>query len=279
MNKYPEIPAVLTIAGSDSGGGAGIQTDLKTFSSLNVFGTSAITCITAQNPDKVNGIEQISPDMICLQIKTVCNYFHIAAAKTGMLYSSEIILAVSKTIAECKITKLVVDPVMIATSGARLLEKEAVGILCSELLPKAMVMTPNVPEAEILCGHNINSIDEIKTAAHEIGETFKTACVIKGGHLQAEIRGQESGDRSQESGDRGQKFDTENKVIDVLYNNGKITVFSLPRVDAVTTHGTGCVFSAALTAFLARGEQLTSAVKQAKEFVAETLKNISRGSK
>jgi len=252
------IPVVLTVAGSDSGGGAGIQADLKTFSALNVFGTSAITCVTAQNPGNVSGVEPVSADMVSGQIRAVCEWFPVAGAKTGMLYSGSIIHAVSKAVAECGITTLVVDPVMVATSGARLLREDALEILCSELLPTATVVTPNLFEAEILCGHGIESFDGLKTAAREISERFRTACVVKGGHLGPEIRGERS-----EAG---------NKVTDVLYVEGRTSVFSLQRVDMFETHGTGCTFSAALAAFLARGEVLEKAVGQAKGLVVEMLK-------
>ena len=259
------VPVALTIAGSDSGGGAGIQADLKTFAALSVFGTSAITCVTAQNPDKVSGIAAIDPDMVSLQIRTVCEGFPVKAAKTGMLYSAPIIRAVAKTIIECAIPALVVDPVMVATSGARLLREDAVEALCSDLVPRAAVITPNVSEAEILCGHSIVSFDELKAAAREIGEKFDVACVVKGGHLGIEDRGRRTEDRGRQKPD--------GEVVDVLFSDGKLTVFSSSRVDAVETHGTGCAFSAALTAFLARNRQPRDAVRLAKEFVAEALRS------
>jgi hydroxymethylpyrimidine kinase/phosphomethylpyrimidine kinase len=241
------LPVALTIAGSDSGGGAGIQADLKTFAALGVFGTSAITCITAQNPREVTGIYAVEADMVARQIRAVCEGFPVAAAKTGMLYSASIIRAVAAADVRQGIPVLVVDPVMVATSGARLLQPEAVDVLCSELLPQARVITPNLHEAEILCGHAIASVDALRGAAAEIGDRFDVACVVKGGHLPGE------------------------EVVDVLYDEGEEFVFTAPRVDAVESHGSGCAFSAAITACMARGMLLSDAVDRAKEFVRQAL--------
>jgi hydroxymethylpyrimidine/phosphomethylpyrimidine kinase len=240
---HRELKAALTIAGSDSGGGAGIQADLKTFSALGVFGTSVLTCITAQSPDEVKGIVPLEPDFVALQTKTVCNSFPIAAAKTGMLYSAEIIRVVADEDVHEGIPILVVDPVMVAASGARLLQADAIDALCEELLPQARIVTPNLHEAEILCGHSISSVDELRDAAREIGEHFDVACVAKGGHL---------------SGD---------EVVDVLYDEGEEYVFSTPRINTPETHGAGCAFSAALTALLASGRLLNDAVAMSKEYV------------
>jgi len=276
-----DVPVVMTIAGSDSGGGAGIQADLKTFSALGVFGTSAITCVTAQNPNRITRIKAIDPEMVSLQIKTVCEGFSVAAAKTGMLYSASIIRMVSRTLTDCDIPTLVVDPVMVATCGERLLRENAVEALCSDLFPKATIITPNVPEAEILCGHSIKSFDEMKAAAREIGEKFGTACVVKGGHLGNAERGTRSTECGMRNTKRGSEEDSELRVpsselgtrdvIDVLYDGGKLSVFSSKRVNAVETHGTGCAFSAALTACLAQGETLEHAVERAGKFVASAL--------
>ncbi|MFC1497661.1 bifunctional hydroxymethylpyrimidine kinase/phosphomethylpyrimidine kinase [Verrucomicrobiota bacterium] len=253
-------PSVLTIAGSDSCGGAGIQADLKTFSILNIVGTSAVTCVTAQNSDKIAGIEPVDPEMVSLQIKTVCESFSIAAAKTGMLYSASIIQAVSKTLAECGINTLVLDPVIISSSGTRLLQEDAIDILRSDFLSKATVITPNIPEAEFFCGDKIDSIEAMKSSAEKIGKEYGTACIIKGGHLGAEVRNQESGVRRQETEVSG------GEVTDVLWDGREVMEFSGPRVN-MSVHGTGCVFSAALTVFLAQGAELGWAVKQAKNFV------------
>lgn len=240
-------PAVLTIAGSDSGGGAGIQADLKTFTALDTFGTTALTCLTAQNPKGVHGISAVEPDMVIRQIRAVCESFPIKAAKTGMLYSAEIIHAVADEDVREGIPVLVVDPVMIAASGARLLQADAVDAMVSALLPKARVITPNLHEAEILCGHSIGSIDELRAAAREIGDQFDLACVVKGGQLHGD------------------------EVIDVLYDEGEEYVLTAPRIDAAESHGAGCTFSAALTAYLSRGELMHEAVSKAKHFVYQAL--------
>jgi hydroxymethylpyrimidine kinase/phosphomethylpyrimidine kinase len=242
-----KLPVALTIAGSDSGGGAGIQADLKTFSALHVFGTSAITAVTAQNPARVTDIYPVSPNSIVEQIKAVCDGFAVSAAKTGMLFSAEIIRAVAKEDVREGIPILVVDPVMVTASGAQLLQKDAVEALCKELLPQARVVTPNVYEAEILSGHKITSLTELRDAAGEICELYDTACLVKGGHL---------------GGD---------EVTDVLFDEGEESVFTLPRVEGASTHGAGCAYSAAITAFLARGYLLKDAVFKAKEYVRQAL--------
>jgi hydroxymethylpyrimidine/phosphomethylpyrimidine kinase len=242
-------PVVLTIAGSDSGGGAGIQADLKTFSALNVYGTSAITCITAQNPMRVDGIAAIDPDMVTKQIQLICEAFPVSAAKTGMLYSAEIIRAVAAADISQGIPILVVDPVMVAASGARLLQADAIDAICEELLPQARVITPNLHEAEILVGHSISSVDELRKAAHLIGDKFDVACVAKGGNLGG------------------------SEVFDVLYDEGEEHIFKGPRVRVIQSHGAGCAFSAALTAYLAQGFLITEATEKAKQYVSDALAN------
>jgi hydroxymethylpyrimidine/phosphomethylpyrimidine kinase len=243
-----KTPVALTIGGSDSGGGAGIQADIKTFTALGCFGTSAITCITAQNPDEVTGIGAIQRRMVAKQIRAVASGFPVAAAKTGMLYSAGIIQAVAKAVKSNRIRVLVVDPVMIATSGASLLKDDAREILCRVLMPLATVVTPNLPEAEALWGHAIRSVVDLCEAARGIGKRFGVACVVKGGHLAG------------------------GQVVDVLFVGGRLHEFRGPRVAAKETHGTGCTFSAAVTAGLAHGLSLPNAVRQAKRFVAESLR-------
>lgn len=240
---------MLSIAGSDSGGGAGIQADVKTFSELETFGTTAITCVTAQNPDGVSGLEALSAELIHKQITAVCDHFPVAAAKTGMLYSADIVRLVAADDVREGIPILVVDPVMVAASGARLLQADAIEAIKEELLPQARVVTPNLHEAEILCGHSISSIDELREAAREIGDHFDVACVAKGGHLGGE------------------------EVVDVLYDEGEEHVFVAPRVQAQQTHGAGCTFSAALTAYLARKVLMHEAVRLSKEYVHKALEN------
>ena len=249
MQPANEYPVVMTVSGSDSGGGAGIQADLKVFAALDTFGASSVTCVTAQTPDEVVAIVPVDPDMVRQQIRTVCTSFPIRAAKTGMLFSADIIRAVAAADVRQGIPILVVDPVMVAASGGRLLEDDAVEALCNVLLPEARVVTPNLQEAEILWGHAITSVDNLKQSAREIGDRYDVACVVKGGHL----KGRE--------------------VVDVLYDEGEEHVFTAPRIDTDHTHGAGCVFSAALTAYLARGELMASAVAKAKDFVQSALTN------
>jgi hydroxymethylpyrimidine/phosphomethylpyrimidine kinase len=238
------VTIALTIAGSDSGGGAGIQADLKTFTAMGVFGTSAITCITAQNPDAVTGIEAVSPKLITAQIKAVTDGFPVGATKTGMLFSAATIHAVARIVKRVECGPLIVDPVMVATSGARLLKPEAMEALFREILPLATVITPNLNEAEILAGCRITSLKELQKAALIISKRFGTACLAKGGHL------------------------TGGNVVDVLCLDNELTLYTVPRVRLKgTTHGTGCTFSAALTAALAMGEALHEAVAIAKQFV------------
>jgi hydroxymethylpyrimidine/phosphomethylpyrimidine kinase len=241
------MPVALTIAGSDSGGGAGIQADLKTFRAYGVFGTSAITCLTAQNPHEVRGVVAVPADMVRLQVETVAAGFPIAAAKTGMLYAADIIRAVADIVAACAIPTLVVDPVMVATSGAKLLQDEAVAALVRELLPRATVITPNLPEAEVLLGEPIRSAQSLRDAARRLAGRFGTWCVVKGGHLEG------------------------GEVLDVLSDGSAVEEWSSPRIDAKQTHGTGCTFSAATAAGLALGLTVPEAVARAKDFVARAL--------
>jgi len=244
------LPVALTIAGSDSGGGAGIQADLKTFTALGVFGTSAITCLTAQNPDGVNGIHPVPPGMVSGQVKAVCDGFPVAAAKTGMLYDAAIIEAVAVCVVELGISNLVVDPVMVATSGARLLRDDAIRALCDRLLARATVITPNIPEASVLLDDRpIGSVEAQSDAAQRIAERYGTACVVKGGHLQ----------------DGG-------GIVNVLAAGDTVEAFECERVAALETHGTGCTFSAAVAALLARGRSLPDAVRGAGDYVAAALK-------
>ncbi len=248
-SEHADWSVALTIAGSDSGGGAGIQADLKTFESLGVFGATAITCVTAQNPTGVFSVAAISPEEVAQQIKAVGDAFPLAAAKTGMLYSAEIIHAVANADVRQGIPILIVDPVMVAASGARLLKEDAIDALCAELLPQARLVTPNLQEAEILWGHAIRSLEELKEAAYAIGDRFDTACVLKGGHLPGD------------------------EVVDFLYDEGEEYLFTAPRVRGAENHGAGCSFSAAITALLARGELLNEAVGKAKLYVHHALQH------
>jgi hydroxymethylpyrimidine/phosphomethylpyrimidine kinase len=250
-----KIPVAITIAGSDSGGGAGIQADLKTFAALGVHGATAITSITAQNTTAVTTVEDLKPEMIREQIKAVVEDLGIDAGKTGMLHTEEIIKTVSSEISKYKFP-LVVDPVMIAKSGATLLKPEATDALKNYLLPEATIITPNKFEAEKLANIQIKNLKDTETAARKISEMGPKAVVIKGGHLEGR------------------------DVVDLLYYDGEYKMFKGPRLDVKTTHGTGCSFSAAIAAELAKKVDLIAAVEKAKEIVTLGIKfglNIGKG--
>lgn len=238
-----ERPVALTIAGSDSGGGAGIQMDLNVFAVMGVFGTSALTCVTAQNPGGVHAVEAMPAGLVDAQIRAVCEGFPVVAAKTGMLYSAEIIRAVARCAALKSIRRLVIDPVMVSAAGDPLLQPDAVDALCSEWLPRADVITPNLPEAEMLWGRPIRTIEALQEAAAELAGRFGAACLAKGGHLPGDV------------------------VHDVWADGEQCRVLSGPRLDGADTHGAGCALSAALTAALARGANPFAAACRARELV------------
>jgi hydroxymethylpyrimidine/phosphomethylpyrimidine kinase len=248
MSKRPQLPVALTIAGSDSGGGAGIQADLKTFAGFGVHGTSAITCITAQNPKGVYGIQACSAEIVRRQIEAVFDELPPAAVKTGMLYSAPIIRTVAKSLRRHRGVPLVVDPVMVSTSGAQLLKPAAVRALCAQLLPLATVVTPNLDEAEILVGEKLRSVPDLRAAARELHRRFGCAALVKGGHL------------------RGLR-----EAVDIFYDGRQELLLSAPFVRGVSTHGTGCTYSAAIAGYLARGCRLTKAVEQAKEYITQAI--------
>jgi hydroxymethylpyrimidine/phosphomethylpyrimidine kinase len=234
----------LTIAGSDSGGGAGIQADLKTFQRFGVFGTSAITAITAQNTKGVSGWEAVSPDLVRAQITSVAEDLPPAAFKSGMLANAAIVSAVASAIREHSLPNYVLDPVMVATSGDVLLESDAIDAIRRELIPQAFLVTPNLHEAAILVGEEIDDEDAMARAAETIvNDMGAQAVLIKGGHMS--------------SGER---------VVDILYD-GNVRAFRGQRLDARNTHGTGCTLSAAITAQLAGGESLHAAVRRAIVYV------------
>jgi hydroxymethylpyrimidine/phosphomethylpyrimidine kinase len=249
VRKRDEMPVALTIAGSDSGGGAGVQADLKTFAALGVHGTSAITCVTAQNPKRVTAIEPCSRKIIRAQMEAVFSELPPRAAKTGMLFSAEIIRVVARWFAGHHSCALVVDPVMTASSGSQLLKDDAYNVLTRKLLPLAMLITPNVPEAEALLGMKIRQPEDLQTAARQLHERFGCAALVKGGHL-PETR----------------------DAIDVFFDGRSELLLSSARVAGVKTHGTGCTYSAAVAAHLARGEKLARAVQLAKDFVSEAIR-------
>jgi hydroxymethylpyrimidine/phosphomethylpyrimidine kinase len=242
------IPRAMTIAGSDSGGGAGIQADLKTFTVLGVFGTSAITALTAQNTTGVTGVVEVQPEFVVEQIDAIMRDIGTDAAKTGMLSSAAIIEAVAGAVRQWKIERLVVDPVMIAKSGAPLLRPEATDALRRILLPLALVVTPNLHEAGALVGRPVRTLDEMRAAAREIHAMGPRHVVVKGGHLE----------------------DTD-EAVDLLFDGSTFRQFSAPRAESRHTHGTGCVFSAAIAAGLAKGLAVPNAVAQAKEVITAAI--------
>jgi len=234
----------LTIAGSDPSGGAGIQADLKTFAAHGVYGMAALTALTAQNTKAVTGIFDVDPDFVARQIDTIGDDVPIHAAKTGMLSSAAIIRAVAEAIARNGIETLVVDPVMVATSGDRLLAPEAEEVVTTVLLPLATVATPNADEAAVLAGFAVDGLDAAKEAARTIAGLGPGAVLVKGGHR-----------------------DDGNEAKDVLFDGEAIHEISLPRLETTSTHGTGCTLSAAIAANLALGRPMREAVERAKGYV------------
>jgi hydroxymethylpyrimidine/phosphomethylpyrimidine kinase len=245
-------PVALSIAGSDSSAGAGVQADLKTFSALGVYGLTAVTCIVAEIPGKVSRIEAVSARIVREQIEVLAKNFKVAAIKTGLLCSAEIISAVAKTIRgtdnpSVPRIPLVIDPVIVATSGDPLLEPGAIKAYEEELFPLASLITPNLDEAERLLGTKIRDRQSMHRAGKELKRKLGTAVLLKGGHL--------AGDHA----------------VDLLFVDGKVVEFSAPFVRRVATHGTGCTYSAAITAGLASGLSLEQAIRRAKKFVTESI--------
>lgn len=244
-----KIPVALTIAGSDSGGGAGIQADLRTFAFHCVHGTSAITCVTAQNTLGVTRVDAIPPEAVVAQIQTVFEDIGVQAAKTGMLLNKEIIAAVAGQVEDLQIDNLVVDPVMVSRTGAQLIDDEAVKTLRNALIPKAAIVTPNRYEAQILSGLVIHSLDDMRAAAQIIHRnTGAKTVLVKGGGMQGNLRG-----------------------VDIWFDGHKLETFTAKPVDTKNTHGTGCTLSAAIAANLALGNKLEVAIQQAKAYVTSAL--------
>jgi hydroxymethylpyrimidine/phosphomethylpyrimidine kinase len=241
------LPVALTIAGSDSGGGAGIQADLKTFAALEVHGTSAITAITAQNTIGVTDILELPVDLVRKQIAAVVEDIGVQAAKTGMLSSAAIVGVVADAVREYGLRLLVVDPVMVAKGGARLLRGDAIEALRDQLIPLAAVVTPNLPEAEVLLGRPVASLDERKQAARDLVAMGASAAVVKGGHAE--------------------------DAIDVYFDGSRMVELRSERIDTVNTHGGGCVFSAAIAAWMARGADPLQAASEAKTFITRAIAN------
>lgn len=266
----PRIPKALTIAGSDSGGGAGIQADLKTFQELDVYGMSAITAITVQNTLGVNGVYPLPPAAAAEQIRAVGSDLGVDALKTGMLFDAEIIRAVAAEIRRFGWKRVVVDPVMIAKGGETLLRREAVAALREELLPLAQVVTPNLPEAEVLSGLPIRTMQERREAAKRIRAMGPELVVIKGGHDEGNTRVSENVSVSGKSWPSSQAGV---EVVDLVYDGSHFTELAGLRVQTVHTHGTGCTFSAALTAALAKGAALQEAVRTARAFIQAAIED------
>jgi hydroxymethylpyrimidine/phosphomethylpyrimidine kinase len=252
-----DIPVALTIAGSDSGGGAGIQADLRTFAFHQVHGTSAITCVTAQNTLGVNRVDALPSEAVVAQINAVVSDIGIQAAKTGMLLNREIIQAVATEIDRLQIQPLVVDPVMVSRAGVQLLDDDAVAALQDLLLPQATVVTPNRYEAQILTGIEIHSLEDMQAAAQHIYHLGVKAVLVKGGGMSADLRG-----------------------VDVWFDGTQLQTLRTQTVDTPNTHGTGCTLSAAIAAQLAKGTDLFTAVTAAKYYVTQALcyaLNIGQG--
>jgi len=247
--RIHQYPRVLSIAGSDSGGGAGIQADLKTFAALGCFGMTAITALTAQNTCGVRAIHAVPPDMLRAQIDAVLEDIGADAVKVGMLHSPEIVHTVAQAIDRHQLGRVVFDPVMVATSGAKLIDDPAIAVLVAELFPRAALITPNLDEAALLVGRPLTSVHDMAQAAAELLARGARAVLLKGGHL---------------AGDA---------VTDLLLQaSGDPLWMEAPRIDTGNTHGTGCTLSSAIAAHLALGASLTQAVQQAREFVRQALK-------
>lgn len=242
-------PVALTIAGSDSGGGAGIQADLLTFSRLGVHGTTAITCVTAQNLKGVNDVVALAPAAVQQQIEAVLDGFHPGAVKTGMLYSRELIECVSRVVSRPGFPPLVVDPVMVATSGGRLLREDAVQGYVDLLFPWAALATPNLDEAEVLLGKRTRTADEMPDHARALSEMIHCPVFLKGGHL-------------------------DGAPVDVLWDGRKLHFWEGERLSGFIPHGTGCILSAAIAARLALGDDLPSACAAARDHLRSTLTGL-----
>ena len=250
--RSPGVPRALTIAGSDSGGGAGIQADLKTFAVLGVWGMSAITSVTVQNTKGVSGVADVPPEVVGEQIRAVATDIGLDAAKTGMLSGTEIIEAVAEAVAEAGIPNLVVDPVFVSKHGDPLLRPDAVDSLRRRILPLASVVTPNLPEASGLAGFDVETKEDMAEAAKAIVALGPRAVLVKGGHLNAA--------ESQ----------------DLFFDGSSFEWLSAERIETPNTHGTGCVLSAAITSHLARGDVLLDAVRKGKEFVTQAIRHALR---
>ena len=242
-----QTPVALTIAGSDSSAGAGIQADLKTFSALGVYGLTAVTCVVAETPGRVSKIEPVSAELVREQIEVLLHSFPVAAIKTGLLFSAEIITQVAAALREHRSIPLIIDPVMVATSGDPLLQDDAIGKYERDLFPLSTLLTPNLNEAAVLLGKPINDLAAMREAGGILAKKYGTAVLLKGGHL--------AGDQA----------------IDLLFLTGNVIEFSAPFSRGIATHGTGCTYSAGIAAGLANGLSLEESVRRAKEFVSAAI--------
>jgi len=251
MTNHPlsSIPVAMTIAGSDSGGGAGIQADLRTFSFHKVHGTSALTCITAQNTLGVARVDALPPESVVAQMEAVFRDIGVQAAKTGMLLNQAIIAAVADQVEKLNLQNLVVDPVMVSRTGAQLISDDAIATLQSALIPYASVLTPNRYEAQILAGFEIQSLAEMQKAAETIYQLGAKAVLVKGGGMSGELHG-----------------------VDVWFDGRQVQVLKTEAIETPHTHGTGCTLSAAIAANLALGQDPFTATQNAKAYVTEALK-------
>ncbi|GAB4351206.1 MAG: bifunctional hydroxymethylpyrimidine kinase/phosphomethylpyrimidine kinase [Leptolyngbyaceae cyanobacterium] len=245
----PTIPVALTIAGSDSGGGAGIQADLRTFAFHKVHGTSALTCITAQNTVGVNRVDALPPEAVAAQMEAVATDIGVQAAKTGMLLNQAIMATVAKQVEALGLSNLVVDPVMVSRTGAQLIDDAAIATLRTALIPKATILTPNRYEAQILTGMEIQTLEEMQMAAQQIHQQGAKAVLVKGGGMAGNLRG-----------------------VDVWFDGQQLEILQTATVDTPNTHGTGCTLSAAIAANLALGYPPLAATRAAKAYVTTALR-------
>lgn len=249
------IKKVLTIAGSDSGGGAGIQADLKTFSALGVYGMSVITSVTAQNTTGVTAVEDISPEVVAKQIDAVFSDIKVDAVKIGMVSNSDIIKVIAEGINKWKVQKIVLDPVMISESGSYLLQKEASSALIKGLIPLVDIITPNLYEAVALLGREITSLEEMEQAARDLLQMGSDSVLVKGGHF------------------KDSKGETTDNAIDIYYDGQSIRRYKAKRIKTLNTHGTGCTYSSAIASNLALGFSMEQAIERAKKYITAAIRN------
>ena len=250
MKRASRPPIALTIAGSDSGAGAGIQADLKTFAALGVYGTSALAALTAQNTREVRAIHEVPERFLHAQIEAVASDLRPAAVKTGMLATASLVRTAAAALRRFRLRNLVVDPVMISKGGASLLRPDAVRALRDRLVPLARVLTPNLSEAEVLVGRRLQTLGDVEQAARHLHDMGAASVVIKGGHSTGE-------------------------PVDCFFDGRRLILFQGERLRTRSDHGTGCAFSAAITAFLAHGAEIASAVSEAKQYVREGMRSAA----